>query len=61
MATKQLSMKRLYKFAGEYLMHKYAKEVNDENLTIFREKANEELAELTRFLRYVWEHRNDEI
>ena len=55
--TKDISMKKLYKWAGAYIIWKY----NYSGMDIKDYKSgNEELAELNRFLRYVWEHRNDE-
>lgn len=57
--TKALSMKKLYELAGGYITSKYTMGQGMPLDEPAMSKANEEIAELHRFLNYVWEHRND--
>lgn len=58
MKSKALSMKKLYYLAGRYVTQKYLSQVGTNLETSIIQKVNEEVAELNRFLRFVWEERN---
>lgn len=57
--SKPISMKKLYQWAGMFLMMRYGEEVTEENFSKIDAKAKKELAYLNEYIKYVWEHRND--
>lgn len=59
MRSKQISMKKLYEWAGGFMNEKNSELATPENAYEIIQKAKEDMSLLNDFLRYVWDHRND--
>jgi hypothetical protein len=51
-------MKKLYQWAGAYTISRY--EIDEDNAKEVEASAKRDLDFLNSFLRYVWEHRNED-